>query len=162
MLKRKKVLPKQHQMSALSPYLDERGLMRVGGRLQKAALSNNSAHPLLLSTRSHTVVLLVRQTHQLLLHACPSTVMSTLASSYHIPRLKCLLRKISRCCIPCQKAYARTLEQLMGELPSTRAQPARPFSIIGLDFAGPILIKRGNPRKPTKVKVYMCFRLLHL
>lgn len=149
----KKFLPKQHELASLSPYLDEQGLMRVGGRLQKAALSSTATHPLILSPKSHAVELLVRQTHCLMLHAGTSTVMATLAHSYHIPRLKPLLRKVSRFCV---KVYAKTSSQLMGELPAARTQPARPFSITGLDFAGPLTVKRGNPRKPTRVKVYIC------
>ncbi len=49
----------------------------------------------------------------------------------------------------------------MGTLPSTRTTPAPPFYTSGVDFAGPFLIHRGNPRKPTRVKVYaaifVCF-----
>lgn len=156
MLEGKRPLPAGHTLSALSPYIDEDGLLRVGGRLQRAELASSTAHPLIMSISSHVVVLLVRRTHQVLLHAGPSTVMATLAHTYHIPRIKALLRKISRSCVPCQKAYARTAKQLMGELPASRTQPARPFSIVGLDYAGPLLTKRGNPRKPTMVKTFIC------
>ena len=44
----------------------------------------------------------------------------------------------------------------MGQLPADRVQPAPPFSVVGLDFAGPLWWKRGNPRKPTLVKAYSC------
>ena len=49
----------------------------------------------------------------------------------------------------------------MGQLPADQVQPAPPFSAVGLDFAGPLWCKRGNPRKPTLVKacacLYICF-----
>ena len=44
----------------------------------------------------------------------------------------------------------------MGQLPADRVRPAPPFQVIGLDFAGPFLCKRGNPRKPTLIKAYAC------
>lgn len=117
-------LPKHHYLSCLSPYIDHDGLMRVGRRLQKASLSAAQAHPIILNTKSHVVKLLVSQTHCLLLHAGPSTVMATLCSACYIPRLKPLLRCISQQCVTCQRAYARTSTQLMGELPAVRTRPA--------------------------------------
>lgn len=155
-LKSEKSLPNGHPLSSLSPYLDREGLLRVGGRLQRAELSSSCAHPLILNARSHIVMLMVRRTHQLLLHTGSSTVMATLASTYHIPRLRLLVRSISQKCVPCQRAYARTSQQFMGELPAVRSQPSRPFTVVGIDFAGPIFIKRGNPRQPTMVKCYLC------
>ena len=44
----------------------------------------------------------------------------------------------------------------MAPLPPDRVTPSPPFSRTGLDFAGPLIIKRGNPRKPSKVKCYVC------
>ena len=44
----------------------------------------------------------------------------------------------------------------MGELPADCVRPAHPFSIVGVDFAGPFILKQGNPRKPVIVKSYVC------
>lgn len=156
LLRKDSSLPTGNSLSSLSPFIDRQGMLRVGGRLQKSSLSDARIHPLILHPKSHIVRLLVHQTHRHMLHAGPSTIMAILSSSYHIPRLRPLLRTISKLCVPCQRAYARTSHQLMGELPASRVQPARPFSVVGVDFAGPLLTKRGNPRKPTLVKSYLC------
>lgn len=111
---------------------------------------------MILSIKSHIVNLLIEHTHRALLHAGPSTVMATLAYHYHIPKIKKMLRKLSSSCIPCRKAYARTTNQLMGELPAVRTQIARPFSTVGVDFAGPFTIKRGRTRRPDLLKAYVC------
>lgn len=161
-------LPATNPVSALTPYIDSNGLMRVGGRLQKSHLSEATKHPILLSTKSHIVRLLINHTHRLMLHAGTSTVVATLSSSYYISRLRPHLKKLSRQCVICQKAYARTSSQLMGELPAARSTPARPFSVVGIDFAGPLMIKRGNTRRSVSVKCYLsvfvCFasRAIHL
>ena len=39
-------------------------------------------------------------------------------------------------------------KQLMGELPEASTRPARPFSGVGVDFAGPMKLKHGSMRKP--------------
>ena len=149
-------LPAKHQYASLALFLDDQGLLRVGGRLQKANLPQETKHPVLLSTRSHTVRLLVQHNHILALHEGTSTVMARLSLKYQIPRLKPLLKGLSRKCITCQKTYARVVQQRMGELPSSRVTPARPFSTIGVDFAGPVTYKEGNVRKPTVKKGYIC------
>ena len=156
LLMKAKHLPDSHSLASLSPYLDSRGIMRVGGRLQKAGLGYNSTHPILLSIKSHTTQLIVEHTHIAALHAGSSTVMALLADSYHIPRLKCFLRALSRRCLICRKTYAQTSKQCMGELPADRVRPARPFSTVGLDFAGPFILKLGHTRKPTLINAYVC------
>ena len=129
--------------------------MRVGGRLQKAKLGLNSTHPIIISDRSHFTHLLVQHTHVQSLHAGPATVMSIIAGHYHVTRLRRLIRKISRHCTPCQKTYARTLSQRMGDLPADRVTPFPPFDYVGIDYAGPMAYKRGPVRKPTMLKAYV-------
>ena len=143
-------------------------MLRVGGRLQQAGLSYDNTHPLILSSKSHIVYLFVQCTHVLAMHAGPSTLMAILAHSFHIIGLKRLLRKISRECVECQRAYARTTKQRMGVLPQATTRPVRPFSSVGVDFAGPMKLKHGSIRKPLISKcyiaVFICFvtRATHL
>ncbi|XP_045466642.1 uncharacterized protein LOC123675337 [Harmonia axyridis] len=44
----------------------------------------------------------------------------------------------------------------MGELPSARVTPSRPFSHCGVDYAGPIIIKERTLRRTKFVKAYIC------
>ena len=56
----------------------------------------------------------------------------------------------------------------MGELPQARTRPARPFSSVEVDFAGPMKLKHGSIRKPIinkcYIAVFICFvtRATHL
>jgi len=43
----------------------------------------------------------------------------------------------------------------MGELPSTRIQPSRPYLTIGVDYTGPISRRLGPPRSKTVTKGYI-------
>ncbi|XP_066585485.1 uncharacterized protein [Prorops nasuta] len=51
--------------------------------------------------------------------------------------------------------------QLMGDLPSSRVTPSRPFSTSGLDYAGPfqVRVSKGRGVRPSKVYValFLCF-----
>ena len=82
-------------------------------------------------------------------------MLAIMADYYYICGLKSLLRMISCSCVTCQRSYAKTAEQLMGQLPPERLQPSAPLTYVGIDYAGTSWIKRGNPRKPTLVKVYV-------
>ncbi len=90
-------------------------------------------------------------------------MLAILSETYHIIGLKSLLKQVSRSCVICQKTYARATGQMMGQLPVEWVNPAPPFTHVGVDYAGPFYIKRGNPpRRATTVKVYVCFFLCFL
>ena len=65
-------------------------------------------------------------------------MLSLLAEQFYIAGVKKRVRAISRACVICQKTYAKTAEQMMGQLPVDRTKPAPPSSVVGLDFAGPL------------------------
>jgi len=46
--------------------------------------------------------------------------------------------------------------QMMGQLPLEHVTPGPVFEKIGVDYAGPFLVKYGMVYKPTLVKAYMC------
>ena len=130
--------------------------------MQKAQLSVDMTHPILLSVKSHIAQLLIQSVHVTALHAGLSTVMIIMAQTYHIPSLKKYLKKLSRHCVLCQKAYARTSKQIMGELPEARVKFDKPFSVLGIDFSGPFSYKEGNLRKHTIMKGYVAVYLFFI
>ena len=159
-LQKQRSLPDKHPYSNLTPFLDKDGLLRVGERLGRSGLPENTIHPVLSSTKSYIARLLARYAHILVLHAGPSTTMAWLSKKFYIPQVKQLLKGISRRCIICQRTYAKTSSQLMADLPEVRVTPAHSFSSVGVDYAGPFVYKEGNRRKPTICKgyvaVYVC------
>lgn len=44
---------------------------------------------------------------------------------------------------------------MLGQLPVERLTPGLVFEHVGVDYAGPVMIKRGSVRKPTLVKAYI-------
>lgn len=45
---------------------------------------------------------------------------------------------------------------MMGQLPLERVTPDIVVKHVGLDYAGPLLLKLGSVRKPTVIKSYVC------
>ncbi|XP_008189037.1 uncharacterized protein LOC103311234 [Acyrthosiphon pisum] len=96
------------------------GIIRVGGRIKNARhVDIAQRHPILIPKDSAIAKLILRNEHELLLHAGPQAM---LANS----RLK--LRPT-------------IVEPIMADLPTERLEPNRPFKKCGVDYAGPISIK---------------------
>ena len=154
-----KPLTTKSPLHSLCPLIGQDGLLRVGGRLNHAHVTICIKHPIILSRHHSLTKCLVQPVHMDSGHAGIGALLAILADNYYVSGLKSLLRLISRSCVICQRSYAKTVEQLIGQLPPERLQPATPFTHVGIDYAGPLLVKRGNPRKPTLVKTYVCLFL---
>ncbi|XP_036147477.1 uncharacterized protein LOC118647191 [Monomorium pharaonis] len=153
----------------LSPFVDENGVLRVGGRLQKAAMVNyNKKHPILLPARSRFTVLLLEREHRRMLHAGPQALLFSIREQYWPLNGRNLARKVVRECTTCFRVNPKPLNQIMGSLPSDRVVCRRAFTVVGVDYAGPLttLMSRGRGQKTNKsyIAVFICFstKAVHL
>lgn len=144
------------ELASLSPFLDERGLIRVGGRLKNASLPYHSRHPILLPRTAHLSRLICLHYHTSSLHSGPNTCQALIRSRYWIISLRQLLRKVIHQCKPCHLFRASTIQPIMADLPPCRVQPGRPFLTTGVDFAGPFNVRASRLRKATVTKGYLC------
>ena len=55
--------PKRSPLKDLAPWLDDQGLLRVGGRLAETMLSHKDKHPVILPKGAPYVTLLLREEH---------------------------------------------------------------------------------------------------
>ena len=61
---RKAVLKKSSSLNALDPYLDASGMLRVGGRIKKANLSDSLKNLVILPQTGHVTELVLRHAHE--------------------------------------------------------------------------------------------------
>ena len=140
---------------SLRPFLDDTGLIRVGGRLEHSLLSFSSKHQVLLPRTHHFVKTYVRHIHLSLSHAPAQMVLAEVRQRIWVPSLKNIVKQVLRSCITCFKHNVVPSQQIMGQLPSCRVQPSPVFNNVGIDYAGPITIKFGGPRSKTTYKSYL-------
>ncbi|XP_062557016.1 uncharacterized protein LOC134221858 [Armigeres subalbatus] len=90
-------LSKGSSIRALSPFLDKKGVLRVGGRIEQApSISYEAKHPVVLP-RSHRITyLVVLSFHQQFLHANTETVCNELRQRFYIPRMRTVVRSVCR------------------------------------------------------------------
>ena len=139
----------------LSPYLDPDGLLRVGGRLSGASLEHSQKHPLILCGHCVLVSELFKYNHVSLGHCGPTLLLSSVGSRLHVVGARSLARQICRGCVTCRKTSARSTYQMMGQLPQSRVSQHFPFEVTGMDYAGPLTIKKGHVRRPVYLKAYL-------
>ena len=58
-MKNKENVKISSKISSLNPYLDENGIIRVGGRLEKSDINKDSKHPILMPKGCHISKLIV-------------------------------------------------------------------------------------------------------
>ena len=137
-LKENRVVKKSSSISRLSPFVDKDGLIRVHGRLEFApSLLYDEKFPVLLP-KCHVSYLLVKAQHHSMRHAGVNTLMVALRNRYWIVSLRPLAKQVCKHCLDCQRQDARPYDQAQAPLPMDRIKESPPFSVIGLDYAGPL------------------------
>ncbi|KRZ18721.1 hypothetical protein T11_10456 [Trichinella zimbabwensis] len=120
---------RRKELNEFCPYLDEREILRIGGRLRRANLPVETKPPMLLPHGDEVVKMIIRHVHQRQLRA----------------------GNVVRQCGICRRSTGRLYEPKMGELPAERVTPTGPFQYVGIDFAGPILARIGMTRHESGV-----------
>jgi len=154
---------------SLSPFLDESGLMRVGGRLKNSNLMFNACHPFFFLPRKHILIQrIIEREHTRNLHAGLQATMAFVRQRFWPLSLRSTIRGIIQKYITCFRAKPNQSEALMGSLPASRVNVSRPFSRCGVDYAGPLLLCEGKRRNARNHKAYVslfvCFatKAVHL
>lgn len=155
-LEKSKELSSNSKLLNLRPFLDKNKILRVGGRLVNAQISYEQQHPIILAQKHKFTEMIVLNEHIKNLHAGNQTLLSIVRLRFWPIQGKNVVKKVIRTCVRCFRAKPKIGEFLMGNLPRDRVVPSRPFSSIGLDYAGPILVKENTSRRSRLVKTYFC------
>ncbi|XP_066302751.1 uncharacterized protein [Branchiostoma lanceolatum] len=149
----------------LNPKLDEEGILRVGGRLSQATLTEEMKHPMMLPKRSRVSELVIQEIHEDNGHLGRNYVTSKVRERYWIPQVNSLIRQVIGKCVTCRRHHGKTGEQKMADLPSFRVTPEDPpFTNVGVDYFGPFEVKRGSSIVKRYGVIFTCTttRAVHL
>jgi hypothetical protein len=139
----------------LSPFIDEFGILRVGGRLTQSYLPISKKVPMLLPGKHKFTELVLKSLHLTHCHAAPQLLLALAREQFWIVRGPDIAKKVVKTCIQCHRQNPATASQLMGQLPPSRVTPSRPFSRTGMDYAGPFYLCDRPGRNPRIKKSYM-------
>ena len=140
-------------LNAHDPQLID-GILRVGGRLAHAPISETRKHPMILHHTHPLTKLIFVHYHRKWFHAGQQLLIASVRERFWPTRARNLARKIIHECVQCFRTKPRLHEQIMADLPSVRVNPVAVFMKVGVDLCGPFYI-RYPVRRSVPVKCFI-------
>ncbi|KAK6017806.1 Pao retrotransposon peptidase, partial [Ostertagia ostertagi] len=154
--------PKHQHLNVLN---DSEGILRCYGRLQNSHLPFQTINPILLPSDHEYTRLIILDVHQRLGHQGVNSTLANLRLKYWIPTGRRIVRKVLKSCSTCKKWNARAYRYPNSpSLPNSRTTPSRVFENIGVDLAGPFLVRDQDNHQKRWVCLFTCMstRAIHL
>ena len=159
----REVVSKIDNLMSFALYLDDIGLLRVRGGINKAPLSYSAKkHPLVLHSRSRFAWLLIEKTHHNSGHQGVEHVTAHLTQTVLMIGLRKVLRNLGKYCFICRRWKTDNVRPKMVDLTDVRfldVNKQYPFVNREVDMFGPFYIV--DKRKDTQVYslclfIYLC------
>ena len=154
------------QFKTLMP-VNQNGIWVIGTRIAHTSpLTPENKPQVLLPPKNPLTYMLMRESHSKG-HPGRDGTLAKFRGKYWTSNAKKIASKIITNCQTCKLARARTMTQVMGEMPPERLLPAPPFTSIMLDLFGPYAV-RGEVQKRTTGKAWgviftdLCSRAVHI
>lgn len=163
-LQQGKTVKRSSALYKLSPVLQDK-ILRVGGRLSRSSMPEESKHPAILAKDHPVSHLILRSIHSDVGHSGRNHMLSELREKYWIPKAQTAIRKILSQCTVCKCQRGTTGKQFMADLPRDRLLPDEPpFTNVGIDYFGPFEIKRGRTLIKRYGVIFTCqpLRAVHI
>ncbi|XP_051155785.1 uncharacterized protein LOC127278229 [Leptopilina boulardi] len=149
-------LAKSHPLTRLTAYIDNHGILRVGGRLKRSNLDVDYVNSMILPKDSTLTQLIILEAHKRTLHGGTQLTLSHTRKRFWIIGGRHSIKSLVLKCVTCARQRGQRAQQLMGQLPLSRITPTRAFLNTGVDYAGPVSIKAWKGRGATSQKGWIC------
>ncbi|XP_062619290.1 uncharacterized protein LOC134280860 [Saccostrea cucullata] len=135
------LVSKASLLHRLSPFLNENGILRVGGRLSQSSLPVEQRNPMILPGKAHLTTLLISHVHERVQHQGRLITEGALRNcGYWVIGAKRAISSFIDKCVICCKLRGTLECQKMADLSSDRISPGPPFTSVGVDTFGPWMI----------------------
>lgn len=161
----KEILP-QSNIFCLSPVMGDDKVIRVGSRTGNCKwIPYATRWPIILPKDDWTTNLIILHYHNEFCHQNENSQIAAIRGKFWIPAIRQVVRRATQRCQYCKNRRARPQQPIMGSLPTDRVEPfVRPFSYVGLDYAGPFYVAIGRRREKRWIALFTCLtiRAIHL
>ncbi|XP_065083280.1 uncharacterized protein LOC135705459 [Ochlerotatus camptorhynchus] len=159
-------IEKSSPLYKLTPLIDENGLIRMEGRVERAEfLPFDLRFPVILPDDHRITRLIVQHYHEKSAHGYRQAVKNELRQMFYIPHIDAVVRKVSASCVWCKVNRCRPEVPRMAPLPVQRVTPnLRAFSYVGVDYMGPFDVTVGRRSEKRWIALFTCMvtRAVHL
>ncbi|XP_068734716.1 uncharacterized protein [Montipora capricornis] len=159
--KKRQVLRKASSLYKLDPFLDQDGLIRVGGRIRRANVSVDTKHPVIIPGTGHLTELLIRHHHLKVNHMGQGMTHNELRQNgYWILKSSSRVARSIFNCVTCSRLRKSAEEQKMACLPKDRLT----FSYSAVDCVGPFIVRERRSNIKCYGVLFRCMgsRIVHL
>ncbi|GFS66878.1 integrase catalytic domain-containing protein [Trichonephila clavipes] len=115
-LERRQPLPVSRNLLTLSPFLDERKILCVGGRLRHSNLPAQQKHPILIPNNHSICDLIIKLYHVLYLHTGTEATLANIRTRFWIVNGRSKVKGIIKQCIQCLKVSAKEFFTLVTQV----------------------------------------------
>ena len=146
-------------------FLDNDNLLRCGGRIHNAPLSELAKFPYLLPSHHYFTELVIRNAHTTTLHSGVNATLAIVRQTYWIPSARQRIKTVLRKCVICRKTTGKPYA--MPEPPplvKSRVSQTAPFQVTGVDFTGALFVRTSIGERKVYICLFTCAvsRALHL
>ena len=161
----KKQLKSKSLLFRLDPFIDEEGIIRVGGRIRRSTMPQDVIHPVVLPRHGHVTELVVRHFHEKAAHSGRGITLNEIrASGYWVIGGRSAVSSAILKCVRCKRLRGKPQEQKMADLPRERMEAVEPFTNSAVDCFGPFYIKerRSDVKRWGILFTCLASRAIHL
>ncbi|XP_076246367.1 uncharacterized protein LOC143186569 [Calliopsis andreniformis] len=159
-LKNHRSIPVKSPLKSLNPFLDDKDVIRFGGRLENATLAWETKHPIILP-KHYVSTLIIRQCYVDTLHGGLQLTLHTVRQNCWILGCRNAAKTVVNKCVRCVRWRGNTSTQIMQHLTPERCRPSRAFDNCGVDYAGPYRVRdsagRGKTAHKAYIAVFVCY-----
>jgi len=112
-----------------------------GGKIERAAPCYDVKHPMIIPQDHQLCRLVMMDCHKKLNYEGTEDVWNSLKLLYWVPHSRCTVRKVLNDCSWCKRRRIMPQPPLMDSFLKDRLRAAAPFSKVGVDYFGPIMVK---------------------
>ena len=127
---------------SLNVYTDDKGMLRLKGRLKNSDMKFESKFPIFLSQKSRLAELIILDCHAIVKHNKVRDTLTELRASYWVPQGRRTVSRVIKDCVLCNMMESESFKKLpMAALPSFRVNADFAFSSTGVDYLCPLLVQ---------------------
>ena len=156
-------VPLKSILSSFQPFFDDDMILRRNCRLENSLVPYSQAFPIILHHNSPLSKLIIFSLHLENFHCSANQTMMLVRNNYWITRFRRCVRSIVLSCNHCRRLKAIAPNPPFAPLPADRVRECDfvPFSVVGLDYIGPFLLKSGEK---AYILLFTCARIraIHL
>ncbi|XP_055632650.1 uncharacterized protein LOC129773115 [Toxorhynchites rutilus septentrionalis] len=148
------------------PFLDDRGVLRMRGRIGATKFASYEAKYPAILPRKHPITFLITDWyHRRFRHGNKESIVNEMRQRFEISKLRTLVKKVMARCVWCHVMKTKPKSPPMASLPDARVSAfVRPFTFVGLDYFGPVFVRVGRNQAKRWVALFTCLtiRAVHL